>query len=384
MLENGSNEEMETKHWNKWFKLEVQSKEVPEGRSGHNSAIYKNNLYVMGGRTMSGRVNDVHKLDLFKGAWQRLVPSGSAQPSIRSGGTSQIYDKYWILYGGMTESERQSSVDLYNFETNEWTNLDVQSEANHDMKRDSCVSFLHKDHFYTWGGDDNAGSTFNTLMRFNVKDAINPDTRSSLKWELIEPKSTLAPVGAYCSACTINGDKVYIDGGSNNRDTFVFDLVTREWSVMKISQQNKPVIFHSANSFEDSVYFQGGYAMGLTNSIHKLDLKTNKSVMLDVRGQPPNECQQHTANIWDGFLVFFGGSSNGGVQRYNDVHFFKMEVSGNYHRNKHLSYSPILRKKIEFLVCLYHYAPKTNILRSMPRLLWYYLFGFLFDYQPSH
>jgi hypothetical protein len=139
-----------------------------------------------------------------------MVPSGNEQPSIRSGGTSQIYGQYWILYGGMTESERQSTVDIYNFETNIWTNLEVKSEECNDMKRDSCVSFVHKDYFYTWGGDDNAGSTFNTIMRFNVKDAVNPDTRGSLRWELIEPKSSMLPSGAYCSACTVNGDKVYM------------------------------------------------------------------------------------------------------------------------------------------------------------------------------
>ena len=44
----------------------------PEARNGHSACIYKNNMYIFGGRNDNEKLNDIWKFDILKQEWSEI------------------------------------------------------------------------------------------------------------------------------------------------------------------------------------------------------------------------------------------------------------------------------------------------------------------------
>jgi N-acetylneuraminic acid mutarotase len=90
-------------------------------------------MWVFGGKDDENRkLNDLWRLDLNTYTWTEINPNGFV-PMERSGHSSDVFDNYMIIFGGIYEITKElNDFYLYDFKTNKWATL--FEETNSPLK----------------------------------------------------------------------------------------------------------------------------------------------------------------------------------------------------------------------------------------------------------
>lgn len=94
---------------NRWVKLNMPVGAVqPSPRSGHSACIYENAMYVFGGKDDdNNKLNDLWRLDLNTYQWTEIKPVDNYKPLERSGHSSDIFENYLVVFGGIYEITKE-------------------------------------------------------------------------------------------------------------------------------------------------------------------------------------------------------------------------------------------------------------------------------------
>ena len=71
----------------------------PSGREGHTAILYNNRMFVFGGFTNGGCLNDLYILDLKTMSWELGITSGNT-PSMRQDHSAILRGSEMLFVGG--------------------------------------------------------------------------------------------------------------------------------------------------------------------------------------------------------------------------------------------------------------------------------------------
>ncbi|XP_043811122.1 acyl-CoA-binding domain-containing protein 6 isoform X2 [Manihot esculenta] len=264
-----------------WMVLSV-SGDKPTPRFNHAATVIGNKMFVVGGESGSGLLDDVQVLNFAQFTWtaisSKLYLSPSSLPlkiPACKGHCLVSWGKKALLIGGKTDpASDRISVWAFDMETECWSLLEAKGDvpvarSDHTVVRASTVLIL-------FGGEDAKRRKLNDLHMFDLKSltwlplhctGTGPSPRSNHVAALFDDKMLLIFGGASKSR-TLNdlyfldfetmvwsrikirgfhpspragccgvlcGTKWYIAGGGSRKkrhsETLVFDILKVEWSV---------------------------------------------------------------------------------------------------------------------------------------------------------
>ncbi|CAN0897263.1 Acyl-CoA-binding domain-containing protein 4 [Linum grandiflorum] len=119
-------------------------------------------------------------------------------------------------------------------------------------------------------------------------------------------------------------------GGQHLSDVQMLNMATMTWTSLETTGPNPgPRDSHSAVILGNQMVVFGGSTNNgsrKVNDLHILDLLTNRWFVPQCRGSPPSPRESHTATLIDNSkMVVFGGSGEGEANYLNDVHVLDLK-----------------------------------------------------------
>jgi hypothetical protein len=150
----------------------------PSVRDGHIATSISSKMYVFGGLTNSGATNDLWVFDTSAGAngsWTQLSPTGT-NPSPRYSGTTNLASGKMYMFGGSTSSgpiNETWAFDPSAGANGSWTQLSPSGTS--PSPRYQFAGTVVSNKIYVYGGESNSGA-------LNDMFAFDPSVGSSGNW----------------------------------------------------------------------------------------------------------------------------------------------------------------------------------------------------------
>ncbi|KAG3084915.1 hypothetical protein PI124_g18254 [Phytophthora idaei] len=237
----------------------ISSPNSPPPRCSHQSAVYRDHLYVFGGEFATAdqfhHYRDLWRFDLKTNAWEELEVKGG--PSPRSGHRMVVWRNYLVVFGGFYEAARETKWfnDLYLFNLAElkWQKVTYPPHRQAPAERSGCQLAIHpsKDLVFVYGGyakvknvgEKSEGKVYSDLWALNLAPVLK---RQSPTWEKLSRKGQ-APSPRGGAAVTVHKQRFILFGGVFDEekrrhtiqstfynDLFVYDMDRRRWFEFKL------------------------------------------------------------------------------------------------------------------------------------------------------
>ncbi|OWY98875.1 hypothetical protein PHMEG_00030238 [Phytophthora megakarya] len=237
----------------------ISSPNSPPPRCSHQSAVYRDHLYVFGGEFATAdqfhHYRDLWRLDLKTNAWEELEVKGG--PSPRSGHRMVVWRNYLVVFGGFYEAARETKWfnDLYLFNLAElkWQKVTYPPHRQTPAERSGCQLAVHpsKDLVFVYGGyakvknvgEKSEGKVYSDLWALNLAPVLK---RQPPTWEKLSRKGQ-APSPRGGAAVTVHKQRFILFGGVFDEekrrhtmqstffnDLFVYDMDRRRWFEFKL------------------------------------------------------------------------------------------------------------------------------------------------------
>ncbi|CEG48418.1 Protein containing repeated kelch motifs [Plasmopara halstedii] len=232
----------------------ISSPNTPPPRCSHQSAVYREHLYVFGGEFATAdqfhHYRDLWRLNLKTNAWEELEVKGG--PSPRSGHRMVVWRNFLVVFGGFYEAARETKWfnDLYLFNLVElkWQKIVYAPHRQVPAERSGCQLAVHpsKDLIFLYGGyakvknagEKAEGKVYSDLWALNLTPTLK---RQSPTWEKLSRKGQ-APSPRSGAAVTVHKQRFILFGGVFDEekrrhtiestfynDLFVYDMDRRRW-----------------------------------------------------------------------------------------------------------------------------------------------------------
>ncbi|KAF8499885.1 hypothetical protein F5888DRAFT_1611171 [Russula emetica] len=177
----------------------------PGGRFNHTMTLIGSKLFVFGGRTAKGRLNDIWALDLdclnSNPFWESYEPApGNEKPLPRSSHVSVTTGDRIIIFGGHDGQHVLNDTWSFNISTRKWTEL--QCTGSIPSPRAAHATILVGDVMYVFGGND--GTHLGDLTALNL---------STQRWIAFQDMGS-SPSGRSYHAMVRDGTRVFVLGGA--------------------------------------------------------------------------------------------------------------------------------------------------------------------------
>jgi N-acetylneuraminic acid mutarotase len=150
-----------------WGHIDV-SGEQPAGREGHSAVQYGNRIIYFGGYTEKGFSNEVLVLDTALNSWQ--IPSvGGVKPSGREGHTALLYKDRMYVFGGFTNGGCLNDLYILDLKTMTWE-VGVTSGKAPSMREDHTAILRGHEMLTVGGCNFGKGKCFCDLNILNLKN----------------------------------------------------------------------------------------------------------------------------------------------------------------------------------------------------------------------
>jgi Galactose oxidase, central domain/Kelch motif len=166
----------------------AQTSKGPEARSNHSSVIYKDHLYIFGGTNEEGeKLADLWKLDLRTYHWEEIHSRGDV-PSGRSGHSSSVYRDLMIVFGGMKDITKETNdMYSYDFNNNTWALFQFEHQVKDPVSNEQLEEFKKTRASPTKGISPTVKSP---LLKKNTLDNLSPSKKSN---EGSSPENNFVP-----------------------------------------------------------------------------------------------------------------------------------------------------------------------------------------------
>jgi N-acetylneuraminic acid mutarotase len=322
---NKSNYNLYNDNHKKWICLE-NSGNIPSERSGHESIIINNKMYLFGGvDNYNCFLNDLFEFNLDTHIWKKINYKNDA-PNIRASFAmcKGFYDNTILLCGGATITDVTKDLYEFNTRTKIWTKL----YDNFTLFYGLSIS-LYKNSLLVFGGTK--GIIFsNQLFEYNL---ITNEQK-----EIIT--SGDIPTPRYKHQAIISDNYLYIIGGGSFKpingliDVYKLNINTLIWKKIKIS--GKIPICRAAHTCQLDTYTKniiifGGFDHNLNrlNDYYLFDIIKNKWIDLNDKFNnnyffPSKRSFSSSCFYNNGFYIICGSDSN---KRYNDIWNYQFRSS---------------------------------------------------------
>ncbi|RQX68230.1 kelch repeat-containing protein, partial [Toxoplasma gondii CAST] len=256
---------------NEW--RQITSPLMPKSRCSHQAVFYNDHVYIFGGE-FSTFYQFFHFKDLWKfcvktSVWTKLeVANATEVPQARSGHRIALWRNMLLVFGGFHDTTRETryfnDLHIYFFNDNKWRRVEFPPHAAVPCARSGCLflAYPQGDFVFMHGGfakiKDTAkkvqGKTFTDTWILNLKPLIADPRKEVPTWEKIRnvgaapsPRTGMSGVVYRHSAIVFGGVADDDDGQVKLKSTFFndlysFDLERKRWYelTLKAEKERKP------------------------------------------------------------------------------------------------------------------------------------------------
>jgi len=210
-----------------------------------------NSLFVFGGTDDNNIFSDLWEYRFIDNTWSSRIEKSDIEPRMLT--SSFYYNDYLYFFGGGAPRigyfNDTIKFDLY---SNDWVKINADGPSE---RWNYCWSFDGFRYCYLFGGLNSTGS-LNDLWKFDV---------FSETWEDITPLK--CPAARSGAKMAFSNDRLYLFGGTSglmpetvSYDINVFDIVKKEWSVLKNSSFPHAKVGHEMiiDNKKNEIYIYGG------------------------------------------------------------------------------------------------------------------------------
>lgn len=158
---------------------------LPAARSDHAVAVSNGLMFMFGGFTEFGLMNDMFAFDPFALRWKSIINVDVSWPCRRGGHSLHPANGLLYLFGGRTEmhdatSSSLSDIWIFNIARNSWTAAVDRKEAK-PIGRQHAATAIYGSNLWVFGGMDVSSElSFNDLWSFHLE---------THHWKLHSPNS---------------------------------------------------------------------------------------------------------------------------------------------------------------------------------------------------
>ncbi|XP_076467145.1 uncharacterized protein LOC143298228 [Babylonia areolata] len=196
---------------------------VPEARSYHSMAAIGATIYVFGGCTKAGRLNDLHAFDTLTGLW-RSLPSSPDIPSRGGAGFTAIGRKLYVL-GGFSGKE-MGDVHEFDTEASQWR----QITATPSLPPRSVfgVASLGRKIVVVGGEVDTSSQGHAGAGQFTDEVYVLDTEDEGRGWRRVAPKGEPVSPRGWFSASAVTEDSLVVFGGNSPDNSRLNDVFLLE------------------------------------------------------------------------------------------------------------------------------------------------------------
>ncbi|SJM83634.1 related to Kelch repeat-containing protein 1 [Zygosaccharomyces bailii] len=126
---------------------------VPPPLTNHTMISYEGQLWVFGGDTLQGLINQVFRYDVASNDWSILETTGSKPPPMQEH-AAVLYKHLMVVVGGKDEHDAYlNSVYFLNLKTQEWFKLPVYKAGIPQGRSGHSLTLMKNDKLLIMGGD---------------------------------------------------------------------------------------------------------------------------------------------------------------------------------------------------------------------------------------
>ncbi|CAG9310880.1 unnamed protein product [Blepharisma stoltei] len=248
-----------------WSKLAFD--QMPNGRSWHHVAIYKNYLYAFPGTNFfHQKSDDIWMIDLNElKKWENVSFTVDYNISLRTQSSNIFINSSLFQFSGSSFTNDLISIDIsaenptFTIKTEHWIYPPCRSK--------SAVHIINS-YLAVFGGEGNNGELLNDLWLFDIEKG---------KWSLKNTYDTPTPRSSFASISIGHGFMMF--GGEDSTgllsDFYIFSLVSDSWVLINIEDEAQPDPTKGAciNILDPVMMLFGGInKVGLTNDLWIFDL----------------------------------------------------------------------------------------------------------------
>lgn len=287
-------------------------KDFPLGRYSHSSIIYKNKIYIFGGRLpdFASRLNSTWCYDIELQNWKEVCTK--IKPSPVFGHTCFLYDGNMITFGGVTSLYTYSNtLHSFNLETDEW-NLIESNETLISRRAFHSGVIVGKD-IYIFGGENDFGN-LNDFFKFDLK---------TFEWKKIETDTShIHPRVEH--ACMYYNNSIIVYGGTRNGESFFgdihsYNITTGLWKNFE-SNRGPSRSGITISHYKDRMFVVGGYDGKERGDLWIYDFKSETWRQCSDRMLP--ERSFYSLSKYNDSFFIFGGHN----QEINEVYDEMIEL----------------------------------------------------------
>ncbi|PFH33139.1 kelch repeat-containing protein [Besnoitia besnoiti] len=233
---------------------------MPKARCSHQAVLYNDHVYLFGGEFSTFyqffHFKDLWKFSLKTSVWTKLeVANVTELPQARSGHRLAIWRNVLVLFGGFHDTTRETryfnDLYLYFFNENKWRRVEFPPHASVPTPRSGCLflTYPQGDCIFMHGGfakiKDTAkkvqGKTYTDTWILNLKPLIKDPRKEVPVWEKIRnvgavpsPRTGMSGAVFKHSAIVFGGVADDDDGRVKLKSTFYndlysFDMERKRW-----------------------------------------------------------------------------------------------------------------------------------------------------------
>lgn len=174
----------------------------------------------------------------------------------------------------------------------------------------------------------------------SVCDQLGATCRDYTLWRrfFVDVNTSSCPEGRLCHTSVVHGDNMYIYGGhitqpsseyfhTVKNDLYVCNIKTREWSAIPAGEDAPRRTEHTAVVYDNYMVLFGGYSgtgNGYENSVMMFNFTTHAWETLATNGEAPSARSAHTSVVVGNKMYVFGGWN--GIHCMNDLHELDFET----------------------------------------------------------
>eukprot|EP01091_Cochliopodium_minus_P007360 TRINITY_DN17255_c0_g1_i1.p1 TRINITY_DN17255_c0_g1~~TRINITY_DN17255_c0_g1_i1.p1 ORF type:complete len:297 (-),score=50.94 TRINITY_DN17255_c0_g1_i1:20-910(-) len=217
----------------KWTKLNPKG-ENPLGRYGATLCGKDGFLYLFGGWTVLGRMNELFRYSIKENRWIKLLSEGFAPPE-RCYHTAIIFRDDIYIYGGSSDKSKQNDMLRYSIENNKWNCVEYKNERNYEIPlptRNHSAS-IYSNSMIIFGGQNEGTGISKKMYAFQFDEG---------RWEKIQV--TNKPKSRRSHISFVHNKKLYVFGGYNSKtlaDMYTTHIILSSWNPK--SHQFYPISF---------------------------------------------------------------------------------------------------------------------------------------------
>ena len=212
----------------------------PAPRYKHSAVALGERMYILFGEGESGLLQDIWVYDPLSKEWREQVVSSISKPAARSGHTSVVLYGQIFLYGGKTATGVVNDMWSFNLRSQTWTQ---RENGGIPVYGHTAVVDDTGGKMYVFGGSNPDGSYRNDLLSYDL---------NTQQWENIAVQGDLPSPRAF-HVSVYEANKIKISGGRGYNSSGVLTDLDDVWEFNTVAVKWTPKAKVSPHSFSSAV-----------------------------------------------------------------------------------------------------------------------------------